>query len=36
MSDFKDYRRKKEEEMRQRRRAVEDGEEKTFLGTISS
>jgi hypothetical protein len=28
MSDFKDYRRKKEEEMRQRGRVVEDGKEK--------
>ena len=28
MNDFGDYRRKKEEEMRQRRRAVEDGKEK--------
>ena len=30
MNDFKDYRKKKEEEMRQRGRAVEDGEEKNF------
>ena len=30
MNDFGDYRRKKEEEMRQRRRAVEDGNEKQY------
>ena len=40
MSDFKDYRRKKEEEMRQRGRAVEDGKEKfkvsNFNVTISN